>query len=174
MCSFVWSNLKFKEYSMNMKVLQHAFDNTKRILGKCNCEWKTLSPNRLCNSLQKFSLSKYWLHLFNLVIVFRYQRDTIKLGQYVNFQSVDNGLTIKSLIELFPICQINGFPFQLPCTKLPFHLFDALVAREDGRAPISNQVWVKWLYVIWEFLSKIYFVISDSPVRALVSGQWGR
>ena len=84
------------------------------------------------------------------------------MGQYVSFQSVDKGWIMNSLIELFPICQKNGFPFWLPCTKLAFHLFDALVAREDGRSPISNQVWVTGLVVIWEFLSKIYFVISDS------------
>ena len=62
--SFIWTNLKFKDYSMNMKVLQHPFHNTKRVLEKCNCECKTLSPNRLCNSLQKFPLTKYWLHFF--------------------------------------------------------------------------------------------------------------
>ena len=36
--SFIWTNLKFKDYSMNMKELQHAFHNIKKVLGRCNCE----------------------------------------------------------------------------------------------------------------------------------------
>ena len=146
---------------MNMKVLQHAFHNTKKVPGKCNCECKTLSPNRLCNSLQNFPLAKYWLHLFHWCWFsdIRETQSTIKktLGQYVSSQSVDNGWLMKSLIELFPIWQINGFPFWLPCTNLAFHLFVTLVAREDGRAPISNQVWVTGLDVIWEFFWQIIF-----------------
>ena len=35
---FIWSDLKFKDYSMNMKELQHAFHNIKKVLGRCNCE----------------------------------------------------------------------------------------------------------------------------------------